>query len=797
MVRVAAIFRVLLCGWALAAIFPVAAQNHTGFNPSLSSYQQLEKSHTNVSFLPARYARKRGDQGTQVPSRQEVMDAIWNAAQHTGVDYTYLLAQAHLESGLNPQAKARTSSAAGLYQFIEGTWLSSLDRYREQLASYPDTERSSAKAAVTLSMADANSGLSREERLELRHDPQLAALVAAAYATENGKRLRGVLGRSATSTELYLAHFLGSGGASRFMLAWKRNPNRAAALMFPRAARSNRSIFYTSSGRARSLQGVLRHFEAKIDRAIHLFDVQSIDRSKAGEASSIKASFSGEGDPGVEKLGSARLPHSTISSSWGGTHASRNLRANRLQNTAYFHRFVRLNSDYFLGLPQASSNTLDTSELHKSHRKTCPHIEMCYLEGMSTSTITQVRTLIESGAYTKAGIARAAGLHANTLRDANEADWNPTAETLAKLQRFLDANDKSPVLVGAEEIIDEARNGRMYILVDDEDRENEGDLIIPAQMATPAAVNFMATHGRGLICLALDKARVNQLGLDPMSRNNKESMQTAFTVSIEAKEGVTTGISAADRARTISVAIDATKSADDIVTPGHVFPLMARDGGTLVRAGHTEAAVDISRLAGLNPSGVICEIMNDDGSMARLDDLIEFARKHDMKIGTIRDLIAYRMRNDHLVERVDESSFESDYGGQWRMITYRNKLSDNEAYVLQKGHITPDEPTLTRVHPISVFDDVLGAPGPRKRTLQRAMGAIGDKGAGVIVILTQRVGKGDKWTPDEEHRNIGIGSQILADLGVQEMTLLSNSRPDLIALEGFGISVTGHQPIPE
>ncbi|MEM1052652.1 MAG: 3,4-dihydroxy-2-butanone-4-phosphate synthase [Pseudomonadota bacterium] len=416
---------------------------------------------------------------------------------------------------------------------------------------------------------------------------------------------------------------------------------------------------------------------------------------------------------------------------------------------------------------------------------------------MSTSTITQVRDLIESGAYTKAGVARAAGLHANTLRDANEPDWNPTAETLAKLQKFLDANDDTPVLVGAEQIIDEARNGRMYILVDDEDRENEGDLIIPAQMATPAAVNFMATHGRGLICLALDKTRVDQLGLDPMSRNNKESMQTAFTVSIEAKEGVTTGISAADRARTISVAIDAAKGADDIVTPGHVFPLMAREGGTLVRAGHTEAAVDISRLAGLNPSGVICEIMNEDGTMARLDDLIEFARKHSLKIGTIRDLIAYRMRNDHLVERIDERSFESDYGGKWRMITYRNTISDNEAYVLLKGHINPEEPTLTRVHPISVFDDVLGAPGPRKRTLQRAMSAIGEKGAGLIVILTQRVGQGAKWTPDEEHRNIGIGSQILADLGVHEMVLLSNTRPDLIALEGYGITLAGHQSIPE
>ncbi|HEU4798376.1 MAG TPA: 3,4-dihydroxy-2-butanone-4-phosphate synthase, partial [bacterium] len=226
--------------------------------------------------------------------------------------------------------------------------------------------------------------------------------------------------------------------------------------------------------------------------------------------------------------------------------------------------------------------------------------------------------MVLDGAMTRTGLARAAGLHANTLRDCGEEGWNPTADTLAKLTRFLDEHDDSPVMAPIEEIIDEARNGRMYILVDDEDRENEGDLIIPAQMATPAAINFMATHGRGLVCLALTRKRVAMLGLDPMSRNHTEAMQTAFTVSIEAREGVTTGISAADRARTISVATDASKGPADIVTPGHVFPLAAREGGVLVRAGHTEAAVDISRLAGLNPSGVICEIMNEDGSMARL-----------------------------------------------------------------------------------------------------------------------------------------------------------------------------------
>ncbi|WP_100258902.1 3,4-dihydroxy-2-butanone-4-phosphate synthase [Qipengyuania seohaensis] len=411
------------------------------------------------------------------------------------------------------------------------------------------------------------------------------------------------------------------------------------------------------------------------------------------------------------------------------------------------------------------------------------------------NTIDKVRTLVSQGLMTRAGLARAAGLHANTLRDCTEDSWNPTADTLAKLEAFLEANDETPVIVGAEEIIDEARNGRMFILVDDEDRENEGDLIIPAQMATPNAINFMATHGRGLICLSLDRKRVEELGLEPMSRDNRESMQTAFTTSIEAKTGVTTGISAADRSRTVSVAIDASKGPDDIVTPGHVFPLTARDGGVLVRAGHTEAAVDISRLAGLNPSGVICEIMNDDGTMSRLDDLVAFARKHDMKIGTIRDLIEYRMRHDHLVERIAEDTFESDYGGDWKMLTYRNTVDGSESYVLQKGDVKEGEATLTRVHPISIFDDVLGKPGPRKRTLQRAMQAVGDHGSGVIVIITGRPASG--YGENEAQRNVGIGSQILADLGVENMILLSNSQPNVVAIEGYGLNIVDHRPIPE
>jgi 3,4-dihydroxy 2-butanone 4-phosphate synthase/GTP cyclohydrolase II len=306
---------------------------------------------------------------------------------------------------------------------------------------------------------------------------------------------------------------------------------------------------------------------------------------------------------------------------------------------------------------------------------------------MTQNIIDRVRRLVNEGGMTRAGLARAAGLHANTLRDVNEAEWNPTAETLGKLERFLDESDETPVLVSIEEIIEEARNGRMYILVDDEDRENEGDLIIPAQMATPAAINFMVTHGRGLVCLALSHERVDQLGLEPMSRRNGTPLGTAFTVSIEAKEGITTGISAADRARTVSVAIDGSKGSADIVSPGHVFPLRAR-GGVLVRAGHTEAAVDISRLAGLNPSGVICEIMREDGTMARLEDLIGFARQHGMKIGTIRDLIAYRRKNDRMVSLKSETTFKSRYGGEWQARAYFNKATGDESLVLLKAAST-------------------------------------------------------------------------------------------------------------
>ncbi|GAA5050309.1 3,4-dihydroxy-2-butanone-4-phosphate synthase [Erythrobacter westpacificensis] len=428
---------------------------------------------------------------------------------------------------------------------------------------------------------------------------------------------------------------------------------------------------------------------------------------------------------------------------------------------------------------------------------------------MSDIIIARVREIIAEGKMTRAGLARAAGLHANTLRDCNEDGWNPTSETLGKLDRFLTENDDSPVLVGIEEIIEEARNGRMYILVDDEDRENEGDLIIPAQMATPDAINFMATHGRGLICLSLTRRRGEELGLQMMSNRNRESQQTAFTVAIEAREGVTTGISAADRARTVSVAIDSSKGPDDIVTPGHVFPLIAREGGVLVRAGHTEAAVDISRLAGLNPSGVICEIMNEDGSMARLEDLIRFGRKHGMKIGTIRDLIAYRRKHDHIVEKREEERFTSQWGGDWRAISFYNTATRGETLALVKGHIDSEKPTLVRMHALSIFDDVFARDSQRSGLLEGAMRIIAEEGSGVVVLINRPnpdyasravrrlAGKVSREEPPvaEEQRDYGVGAQILTELGVSDMVLLTNTSHSLVGLDGYGLSIVGERPI--
>lgn len=381
------------------------------------------------------------------------------------------------------------------------------------------------------------------------------------------------------------------------------------------------------------------------------------------------------------------------------------------------------------------------------------------------------------------------------------------AEDLAESEKPRSQADLS-FLSPIEEIIEEARNGRMFILVDDEDRENEGDLVIPAQMATPDAINFMAKHGRGLICLSMTKQRVQELDLPLMPRDNRQRQSTAFTVSIEAREGVTTGISASDRARTISVAIDPTKGKHDISTPGHVFPLEAREGGVLVRAGHTEAAVDISRLAGLNPSGVICEIMNDDGSMARLPDLIPFAQYHGLKIGAIADLIAYRQRHDRTVKRLIETELHSRYGGDFRMIVYGTTVEYAEHIALVKGDISTEEPVLVRMHSMNMLEDLLGDQHRnRGGALQRAMRLIGEAGRGVVVviresrstILSERLK--DELSEKKDQggrflRDYGIGAQILQDLGVGEMILLSNTERHIVGLEGYGLKVVETRSVP-
>ncbi len=370
-------------------------------------------------------------------------------------------------------------------------------------------------------------------------------------------------------------------------------------------------------------------------------------------------------------------------------------------------------------------------------------------------------------------------------------------------QTFVTA-DLSKYLSSAEELIEEARNGRMFILVDDEDRENEGDLVIPAQFATPDAINFMARYARGLICLAMTRQRVETLGLPLMSRQNGTRHQTAFTVSIEAREGVTTGISAADRARTIAVAINADSTRDDITTPGHVFPLVAREGGTLVRAGHTEASVDIARKAGLNPSAVICEIMNDDGTMARLPDLVSFAQKHNLKLGTIADLIANRRLTERLVRRVEEGAYEHPAGGGWRVVVYANTVEYQEHLALIKGDVSTAEPVLVRMHAVDLLDDMTGA--PHWISVHNSMHMISKAGRGIVVFirehrktaLAERVrllADGTK-RPTRELRDYGIGAQILLDLGVSNMVLLTNYPRTVIGLEGYGLNIVEQRPIP-
>ncbi len=368
-------------------------------------------------------------------------------------------------------------------------------------------------------------------------------------------------------------------------------------------------------------------------------------------------------------------------------------------------------------------------------------------------------------------------------------------------------------LSSIDEILEDARQGRMFILVDAEERENEGDLVIPAQMATPDAINFMARFGRGLICLAITPERADTLHLERMTRSNQSRHTTAFTVSIEAKEGISTGISAYDRAKTIAIAINPEKDWRDIVSPGHVFPLVARDGGVLVRAGHTEAAVDLARLAGLVPSGVICEIMNDDGTMARMPDLLAFAQRHGLKIGTISDLIAYRRRKESYVRAVHEQEIETPYGGSFKLRVYLNAVDNTEHLALIKGDVATEEPVLVRMHAVNILEDLIGMGrnGNRRSLVERAMRRIGQEGRGVIVVirdvregtilrrLTDAAPPSANGKPSEKRLvDYGIGAQILLDLGIRNMILLSNSpTPKIVGLEGYGLNLVARRPIDE
>jgi 3,4-dihydroxy 2-butanone 4-phosphate synthase/GTP cyclohydrolase II len=385
---------------------------------------------------------------------------------------------------------------------------------------------------------------------------------------------------------------------------------------------------------------------------------------------------------------------------------------------------------------------------------------------------------------------------------------------LPALQRLIRINAMTPPsrngLSTIEEVIADAKAGDLFILVDDEDRENEGDLCVIGEYATADAINFMAKYGRGLICLALTRIRTEQLGLTMMERRNESRHETAFTISIEAREGVTTGISAADRALTIKTAIDPSCGERDITTPGHIFPLIARDGGTLVRAGHTEAVVDIARACGSdNPSGVICEIMKDDGEMARLPDLIGFAKEHDLKIASIADLIAWRRRNESLVQRTVESAITTRIGGDWRMVIYANTVSNIEHIALVKGDISAGDPVLVRMHALDLMADLLGAVSEKRAgdELATAMAAIAKAGCGVIVVLresiasslssmvSQKLNITSDTGGNRDLRDYGVGAQILTDLGIRKMILLSDTRPNVVSLEGYDLEITDWQRI--
>ncbi len=363
-------------------------------------------------------------------------------------------------------------------------------------------------------------------------------------------------------------------------------------------------------------------------------------------------------------------------------------------------------------------------------------------------------------------------------------------------------DDASSFLASSAELIEEARNGRMFILVDDENRENEGDVVIPAQFATSSAINFMAHHACGLICLAMTRQRIDELGLPPMSRGDGTRHQTAFTISIEARDGVTTGISAYDRARTIAVAINPDSGRDAIITPGHIFPVMAREGGTLVRAGHTEAAVDIARLAGLNPAGAICEVMKDDGTMARLPDLVTFAERHRMKLGTIADLIAHRRLTERLVARVQEGVSRHAIGGEWRLIVYSSIVYPGEQLALVKGDISGEGPVLVCLQAVDVLDEITGS--PQGAALHGAMRLIGEAGRGVVVqtreslptALSERVrALAHPMASSDRPGKSGLEAQILVDLGVKEIILISDHRRVIDDLHAHGLKVVEQRPL--
>lgn len=373
---------------------------------------------------------------------------------------------------------------------------------------------------------------------------------------------------------------------------------------------------------------------------------------------------------------------------------------------------------------------------------------------------------------------------------------------------------RNPALASMEEILAEARQGKMFILVDDEDRENEGDLIIPAKLAEADHINFMAKHGRGLICLAMDSQSIQRLGLGLMPRSNTSRFDTAFTVSIEAKLGVTTGISAADRAQTIKVACNPTSSSHDIVTPGHIFPLAAKDGGVLMRAGHTEAAVDIARLSGFGTSGVICEIMNDQGEMMRLLELIPYAKHHGMKIGTIADLIAYRRRHDHLLKCTAQCEMEIKGAGKFNLKVYQNEVDGTEHIALIKGRVEQEKATIVRMHAFNTISDLFEK-GGESSIIHQALQEMERLGSGVFVLIREaNLDSLSKWVAnyiqpvsgDQDSdskpslssnnlRDYGVGAQILLDIGVSKMILMSNQQRHIVGLEGYGLRVEGWVPL--